>query len=257
MKHYTFSDGESFDADASGLRQRLLECQTSLLNYDDVADHLEDPTFIARGNGFCATLYSEDFIESQHTKYAHRLSQLKEWIREECRSKPFLRSYVRAMKKEFTTQQLDAKSKIIMQKLEKHPSFVKANTVMLYSSLPDEVNTREWIPKWCTCKKVILPTVSGDDIIPVEVTADTHFTVGDFNIMEPVNTPYTGTFDLIIVPGMVFDPHGHRLGRGKGYYDRFLSQYPDVEKIGICFDFQQMDNIPAEPHDICMDLVIC
>ncbi|MCF0205812.1 MAG: 5-formyltetrahydrofolate cyclo-ligase, partial [Bacteroidales bacterium] len=63
-------------------------------------------------------------------------------------------------------------------------------------------------------------------------------------------------FDLIIVPGVAFDRNGNRLGRGRGYYDRFLCKYPKVEKIGICFDFQLLEEIPTEPTDIRMDKVV-
>ena len=96
----------------------------------------------------------------------------------------------------------------------------------------------------------------GNDIIPVEYGKDTDFAVGDFNILEPQNEPYTGNFDLIVVHGVAFDRQGNRLGRGKGYYDRFLCQHLKVKRIGICFDFQLVDSIPTEPFDIRMDEVI-
>ena len=127
---------------------------------------------------------------------------------------------------------------------------------MIYSALPDEVQTQGFIEKWCQKKKIILPTVIGDDIIPVEYADGTTLAVGDFNILEPQNEPYTGGFDLIVVPGVAFDRNGNRLGRGKGYYDRFLSQHLEVKRIGICFDFQMVEEVPAEPFDIRMDEVI-
>ena len=80
--------------------------------------------------------------------------------------------------------------------------------------------------------------------------------MGDFNIMEPQNEPYKGDFDLIVVPGVAFDRHGNRLGRGRGYYDRFLCQHLNVKRIGICFDFQLVDEVPAEAFDIRMEEVI-
>lgn len=101
---------------------------------------------------------------------------------------------------------------------------------MLFASLPDEVNTHSFIEKWRNKKHIILPTVSGDDIIPVELGKETTFATGDFNIMEPQNEPYHGSLDLIVVPGVAFDSDGNRIGRGKGYYDRFLSHHPKVKK---------------------------
>lgn len=77
--------------------------------------------------------------------------------------------------------------------------------------------------------------------------------------MEPTGELFTDydLIDVAIVPGMAFDREGHRLGRGKGYYDRFLAQLPHIYKIGICFPFQLVDKVPADVHDILMDEVIC
>ena len=153
-------------------------------------------------------------------------------------------------------EQLLEQSELILAKLEQHPDFIKAERVMLYSALPDEVQTQAFLERWHLRKTIILPTVVGDDIIPVAYGKDTDFAVGDFNILEPQNEPYTGDFDLIVVPGVAFDRQGNRLGRGKGYYDRFLCHHLDVKRIGICFDFQLVDEVPAEPFDIRMDEVI-
>ena len=170
--------------------------------------------------------------------------------------KKSLRAEIKALKKQHTKEQLSEQSEKILAKLERHPDFVKAERVMLYSALPDEVQTQALLEKWHLKKQIILPTVVGDDIIPVAYEKDTDFAVGDFNILEPQNEPYKGGFDLIVVPGVAFDRNGNRLGRGRGYYDRFLCQHPDVKRIGICFDFQLVDEIPTEPFDIRMDEVI-
>ena len=171
-------------------------------------------------------------------------------------SKTEIRSAIRALKKQHSKEELQAQSELIMHKLERHPDFIKAQKIMLYSSLPDEVQTKAFIEKWRLEKQIILPTVVGDDIIPVELAENTGFAVGDFNILEPQNEAYTGDFDLIVVPGVAFDQKGNRLGRGKGYYDRFLCQHQKVKKIGICFDFQLVDNVSIEETDIPMDEII-
>ena len=167
-----------------------------------------------------------------------------------------LRAQIKTLKKQHTKEQLLEQSKKILAKLEQHPDFVNAEKIMLYSALPDEVQTQAFLEKWHLKKTIILPTVVGDDIVPVEYANDTNFAVGDFNILEPQNEPYAGDFDLIIVPGVAFDRHGNRIGRGKGYYDRFLCHHLAVKRIGICFDFQLVDEVPAEPFDIKMDEVI-
>ena len=167
-----------------------------------------------------------------------------------------LRVLIKTLKKQRSKEQLLTQSEQILAKLEQHPDFAKAEIVMLYSALPDEVQTQAFLEKWHLKKKIILPTVVGDDIIPVEYGKDTAFAVGDFNILEPQNEPYQGGFDLIIVPGVAFDRKGNRLGRGRGYYDRFLCHHLDVKRIGICFDFQLVDEVPAESFDIRMDEVL-
>lgn len=167
-----------------------------------------------------------------------------------------LRNRIKAFKKAHTSEQLIAQSEQILKRLEQHPVFQSASIVMLYHSLPDEVNTHAFIEKWRNSKRIILPTVVGDDIVPVELTPQTAFAIGDFNIQEPQDNPYTGSYDLIVVPGVAFDKSGNRIGRGRGYYDRFLRQHPNAPKIGICFDFQLVEFVPTEPTDIRMDEVV-
>ena len=76
--------------------------------------------------------------------------------------------------------------------------------------------------------------------------------------MEPVGKPFTAfkEIDVAVVPGMSFDMRGNRLGRGKGYYDRFLPKIPQAYKIGVCFPFQKLPGIPADENDMKVDEVI-
>ena len=171
-------------------------------------------------------------------------------------NKKELRQQIRTAKKQRTSEELLKQSEVILRKLASHPRFFSAERVMLYASLPDEVQTLAFIEEWRHRKTIILPTVVGDDIIPVELADDTMFAEGDFHIPEPQNHPYIGDFDLIVVPGMAFDKEGHRLGRGRGYYDRFLAQHPHTHTIGLCFDFQLVPEVPSEPHDRPIDDVL-
>ena len=170
--------------------------------------------------------------------------------------KKTLRQQIRALKKLHSQEELLTQSEKILQRLAAHPCFLQAEKVMLYASLPNEVQTLDFIDIWRHQKTIILPTVVGDDIIPVELAENVTFAEGDFHIPEPQNHPYTGEFDLIVVPGMAFDANGHRLGRGRGYYDRFLAQHLDVHTIGLCFDFQLLPEVPSEPHDRIIDEII-
>lgn len=166
------------------------------------------------------------------------------------------RKHIKQLKKQYSKEQLATMSAHIMHNLEEHPLFIQACNIMLYSALPDEVQTADFLCKYRNIKRIILPTVAGDDIIPVELGSNTVFAEGDFHILEPQNTPYTGTFDLIVVPGVAFDRTGNRLGRGRGYYDRFLSTHMQVHRIGICFPFQIIDHVPVEDNDIRMHEII-
>jgi 5-formyltetrahydrofolate cyclo-ligase len=81
---------------------------------------------------------------------------------------------------------------------------------------------------------------------------------GAYCITEPTGERFTDqeAIDVAIVPGMAFDTEGHRLSRGKGYYDRFLSHVPYLYKIGLCFSWQIVDCVPCDEHDIVMDEII-
>ncbi len=136
-----------------------------------------------------------------------------------------------------------------------------AATVMLYNALPDEVDLQLLLRQaWQAGKRVLLPVVKGDGEMVVRlVEASTPFQCGAYGIQEPVGDDFTdyGQIDLIVVPGMAFDAEGHRLGRGKGYYDRFLPQAGNAYKLGVCFPFQFVDAVPVDPHDQRMDSVVC
>ena len=67
---------------------------------------------------------------------------------------------------------------------------------------------------------------------------------------------FSGTIDVIIVPGLAFDHEGGRLGYGGGYYDHFLSANPDALKVGVAYDFQLIDYVPTQCHDVRIDKVI-
>lgn len=142
--------------------------------------------------------------------------------------------------------------------LEAHPAFQAAHTVLLYHSLKDEVHTHAFIEKWQGKKNILLPVVVGEDLELRHYTGPKDLRIGSYGIEEPVGKQFTdyAQLDLAIVPGVAFDPQGHRLGRGKGYYDRLLPLLPHTYKIGICFPFQYIEHIPVEPYDIPMDEVI-
>ena len=80
---------------------------------------------------------------------------------------------------------------------------------------------------------------------------------GIFSTKHPQgNLIFEGTYDAIIVPGLAFDRRGFRLGYGGGYYDNFLNSQQNSMKLGICYPFQYVENVPVESHDVCLDNVL-
>lgn len=123
--------------------------------------------------------------------------------------------------------------------------------------MKDEVQTHSFIEKWSQTKKIVLPVVIGDVLELRLYTGPNDLAIGPYGIAEPIGKPFTdyAAIELVVVPGVAFDTEGHRLGRGKGYYDKLLPLIA-APKIGICFPFQLIEEVPAEPFDICMDAVI-
>lgn len=175
-------------------------------------------------------------------------------------SKVDVRLVIKQRNKCLSEAEREAQSAFVLSRLANHPHFKATQTVMLFSSLPDEVNTHAFIRKWAKTKRIVLPVVKGDDIMLRLFTSEEDMKTGAFGISEPTGLTFDklDEIDLIIVPGMAFDKEGHRLGRGKGFYDRFLSQ-PNIMstyKIGICLPHQLLEAIPTEAHDITMNEVI-
>ncbi len=167
--------------------------------------------------------------------------------------KHFLREEMRRRKRTTDVDNLRAQAQVINERLLAHPIVAEADVILLYASLPDEVDTCELIRELSARgKKVLLPVVIDDEHMELRVYLGEHYLQeGAFHIKEPVGDVFTDydTIGVAIVPGMAFDKCGNRLGRGKGYYDRFLASIPYIYIIGVCYDFQLLDEIPTEAHD--------
>ena len=172
-------------------------------------------------------------------------------------SKSELRQQIREKKRQFTRQQLDELSLSVLDRLR--PRLRDAKTILAYYSLPDEVNTHQLIDELVVeGKTVLLPKVLDDETMKLRrYTGRQDLSEGSFHIMEPVGEPFSdySEIDLSLIPGMAFDAQGNRLGRGKGYYDRFLRAM-SVRTIGVCFDFQRVDEVPTDENDVAVDEVI-
>lgn len=170
-----------------------------------------------------------------------------------------LRRLIRGYKNnQSDTDRLCASVKIF-EALEQTDVFIQSQVVLLYWSMKDEVATHDFIMKWWQKKTILLPCVSGSELeIRTFAGMESMKEGALFKILEPVGDIYENRddIDLIIVPGVAFDQAKNRLGRGRGYYDKLL-QLAQMHKMGVCFDFQMVPNVPIEDHDVPLDSVIC
>ena len=153
----------------------------------------------------------------------------------------------------------------IQKKLFSLESFKKARCVCFYVSLPLEADTRGMIDKALKMgKRVLVPRINleNKELRLYEITdRRTDLEQGAFGIMEPrpdkALPVHLAQAQCLVVPGVVFDKKNHRIGHGGGYYDRLLEKCPPgVLKIGLAFSFQVVQNIPAEAHDVKLDIVL-
>jgi len=133
---------------------------------------------------------------------------------------------------------------------------------MFYIALNGEVNTEEMIKAAKKIGKIVAVPVckrAGSTMKPCILDGHGGLRKGPYGVVEPaVERPARiRDLDLIIVPGLAFDKKGNRLGRGKGYYDRFLSRVPkDTPVIGMAFDYQVLPSVPTLAHDVSVTRVI-
>lgn len=149
-------------------------------------------------------------------------------------------------------------SEYICRRILQDDNVRRARVVALFASLPDEPDTSLLIEELAGRCNIVLPRINGAymDFYPYSREG---LHSGAYGIMEPDGETAVAPseIDVIIVPGVAFSSDGRRLGRGKGFYDKFLSDdKTGAYKIGVCFMQQLRDYIPCEPHDARMDAVI-
>jgi 5-formyltetrahydrofolate cyclo-ligase len=177
--------------------------------------------------------------------------------------KKTLREQILSTRKALAHSEVLAKSIKIKRRLFASPWYQEARTILFYVSYDNEVNTHEMIqesllkgknvivPKMNTPKKELLMSklVCWEDLCP-----------GEYSILEPKNdcvreVPLT-SIDLCIIPGVAFDGEGNRIGHGGGYYDRLFQTKCVAHRIGLAFEFQIVNTIPAEKHDVKVEKII-
>lgn len=169
-----------------------------------------------------------------------------------------IRKQVFSARKELTQSELEEKSRVICEKIIRTDAFAKAKSVYVYMDCKGEVSTKHLIEEaWRLGKKVATPKVFGEEITYFEITSYEDVQPGYYDIPEPV-TGHAASDEraLLIVPGVGFDPMRHRCGYGKGFYDRYLSKNVNHTTIAVAFEFQIMDEVPSQEHDICPQYLI-
>ena len=180
-------------------------------------------------------------------------------------TKPLLREQMREAKRQHADKMAGWSAEIV-EKLWQQIG--ESRVVMAFWPLPDEVDVRPLIDRLVAeGRTVVLPKVTGDETMELRrYTSQADLCEGAFHIQEPVGEPFVDyeQIDVALVPGVAFDAAGHRLGRGRGYYDRFLAEHlaPRTSHlaprlIGICFPFQRVAVVPVDAHDVVLDQIFC
>lgn len=175
-------------------------------------------------------------------------------------TKQELRDHIKAKIKQMRPADRDTASLYVCLQIIGTPEWQKADTVLLYAALPDEVDLSLLIQDAEGCdKRILLPVVDGDQLL-IKVYDPRHIArQGKYNIMEPTAQCQTlsdlSKIDLAIIPGRAFTRDGLRMGRGKGYYDRLLTSLT-CPKWGAAFPCQMVKELPTDPWDIRLDRVI-
>ena len=173
-------------------------------------------------------------------------------------TKKELRQQIKQLKGMTPVAMREVEAGMVFNTIQAMPAWQQAQHILCYWSLPDELPTHETVNRWLEQgKSIYLPRVKGDDleIVPYH-GAQSLDENNRFHIGEPVGDAVDAScLELIIVPAVALDAKRNRLGRGKGFYDRLLSN-TKCPTIGVVCDFQMVEEVPVEPHDRPLDCVV-
>ena len=143
-------------------------------------------------------------------------------------------------------------SQQIRHHLRNSAAWEAARVVFGFVALPGEP---DWLGEDLPADKILaFPRISENGTLLF--FSGSTFEAGTLGVSEPVGGIAAPPPDIAIVPGLAFDLTGARLGRGKGFYDRWLGANPGVRTVGVCFNCQILERIPAEPHDVRVDAIL-
>ncbi|MFQ5592274.1 MAG: 5-formyltetrahydrofolate cyclo-ligase [Phycisphaerae bacterium] len=177
-------------------------------------------------------------------------------------AKKELRQRLRKILAEIPPDELSARALRACHRLFEQPEYIKAEVILVFLSLPNEVDTSPLVLRaWQDRKRVLAPKVSWNQrrMLPIEIRSLTdELTVSTMGVREPVSgIPFpVSLIDLVIVPGLGFDEYGNRLGRGRGFYDRFLA-HPEFRGVacGLALEVQIVPMVPVGPLDRHVDMI--
>jgi len=170
-----------------------------------------------------------------------------------------LRAAMKAVRGGLSAEQRLRDSEQIIARLLQLPELTTAETIFVYVSCRNEVQTHELIRQcWQRGKIIAVPKVGdGGQMEAHRIEAWDQLALGPFGILAPLGTAaFAGTLDICLTPGLAFTRRGDRLGYGQGHYDRFLVAQPDIIPVGLAFDCQLIERIPTDPHDRPMRLIV-
>ena len=171
-------------------------------------------------------------------------------------AKAEMRELLSQKRRLLTPEQKEEASARVIERLEELECFRKAKTLLIYYPIHNELDLLPLVKKYKHEKTILFPVTHRKSIDACPYRGNALMKRGKFNIPEPQTEPYTGNIDLILIPGVAFDGKCNRLGRGGGYYDRYLQMYKEAVTVGYAFEEQLFDAIPSEAHDRRLDFVV-
>ena len=174
-------------------------------------------------------------------------------------NKQELRQAIRARKRAMTEEDILRRSEILAEKFARSNAYRAAKTI--YGCLPynQEVRTVPMLEQALRDgKKEAVPKCYGDEMKFIYLDDLTKVAKGYAGIPEPIADEPVAHDEtaLVLMPGLAFDPQGHRIGYGGGFYDKFLSREPNHPTLALCYDFQMLPHLDTEEHDIPVDTVL-
>ena len=169
-----------------------------------------------------------------------------------------LRQQILKKRSQLNEVELAYKSSLIAKKVINQLEFIATSTIYIYIDYRQEVSTQSIIETaWQLNKTVAVPKIIEGEMKFYKIDSFDELVPGAFGILEPIsNKCMTTNEGLMIMPGVVFDANCHRIGYGKGFYDRYLKMYPQLDTIALAFDLQIVETIEVEAHDVCPQCII-